>query len=117
MMTKELIIGSLGLALFIICPRMAGMVHIISKHSDVSLIHTALLGSILSIPLVLVIVLVFSRYGVWGALAFCIVTDIGAAFFMTELSVRAGIETFIIALFVIFGVKMAPYITNLFIKL
>ncbi|MGD9160854.1 MAG: hypothetical protein PVG39_20715 [Desulfobacteraceae bacterium] len=115
-MTKELLIGSIGLALFIICPRMAGMVHIISKHSNAPLFQTALLGSIISIPLVLVIVLVFDKYGLWGALAFCIITDLGAAFFMKELSIKAGIETFIIAVFVILGVKMAPVLTNLFIK-
>ncbi|WP_024336050.1 hypothetical protein [Desulfotignum balticum] len=115
-MTKELMVGSIGLALFIICPRMAGMVHIISKHSNASLIYTALLGSVMSVPLVLVIVLVFGKYGLWGALAFCIITDLGAAFFMKELSIKAGIETFIIAMFVILGVKVAPYLTNIFIK-
>ena len=113
-MTKELMIGSLGLSLFIICPRMAGMVHIISRHSNVSLMQTALLGSILSIPLVLLIVLVFGRFGVMGALAFCIITDIGAAFMMKQLSLKAGLETFIIALFVILGVKTAPLIAGLF---
>ncbi len=115
-MTKELMIGSIGLALFIICPRMAGMVHIISKHSNASLMQTALLGSVLSIPLVLLIVLVFGRYGLWGALAFCILTDLGAALFMKQLSLKAGVETFIIAVFVILGVKVAPLITNLLIK-
>lgn len=115
-MSKELMMGSIGLALFIICPRMAGMVHIISKHSNSSLIVTALLGSVMSIPLVLVIVLVFAKYGLWGSLAFCIVTDLGAAFCMKELSIKAGIETFIIAIFVILGVKAAPYLTDIFIK-
>jgi len=115
-MTKELMVASIGMALFIICPRMAGMVHIISKHSNVPLMQTAFLGSMMSIPLVLLIVLVFSRYGLWGALAFCVMTDLGAAFFMKELSLKAGIETFIIAVFVILGVKVAPLITNVFIR-
>ena len=115
-MTKELMVGSIGLALFIICPRMAGMVHLISKYSNVSLVQTALLGSVLSIPLVLVIVLIFGKYGVWGALTFCIITDLGAALFMKELSLKAGVETFIIALFVILGVKTAPFITSLLVK-
>jgi hypothetical protein len=115
-MCKALMLGSIGLALFIVCPRMAGMVHIIAKHSQVSLIHTALFGSILSIPLVLAIVLIFAKFGLWGALAFCVFTDLGAAFIMKELSIKAGIETFIIAVFVIVGVKIAPYIVNVFIR-
>jgi hypothetical protein len=115
-MTKELMIGSIGLALFIVCPRMAGMVHIIAKHSNVSLVYTALFGSILSIPLVLAIVLIFAKFGLWGALAFCVFTDLGAAFIMKELSIRVGIETFIIAIFVIIGVKVAPHLVSLLMK-
>ena len=115
-MPKELLISGIALALFIICPRMAGMVYIIAKHSHVSLIYTALFGSIVTIPLVIAMVLVFAKFGLWGALAFCILTDFGAAFVMKEISIRAGIETFIIAIFVIIGVKVAPFITNIFIK-
>ena len=115
-MTKELIMASIGMSLFIICPRMAGMVNIIAKNSQVSLVYTALFGTILSIPLVVAMVLIFAKFGIWGALAFCVLTDLGAAFFMKEISLKAGIETLIIAIFVIIGVKMAPYITNIFIK-
>jgi hypothetical protein len=115
-MPKDLWIASIGLALFIVCPRMAGMVHIIAKYSQVSLIWTAILGTIIAIPLVLVMVLVFGKFGVWGALAFCIMTDFGAAYFMKEISINAGIETLVIAIFVIIGVKMAPSITGLFVK-
>jgi hypothetical protein len=114
---RELIVGSVGLSLFIICPRMAGMVHLISKHSESSLMLTALIGSILSIPLVLVIVLVFAKFGVAGALIFCIITDVLAALVMKDLSVAAGIETFVIALFVVIGVKVAPLITSIFVKI
>jgi len=115
-MPKDLVISSLGLALFIICPRMAGMVYIIARHSQVSLVYTALFGSIVAIPLVVAMVLVFAKFGLWGALAFCIVTDLGAAFVMKEISIRAGIETLVIAMFVIIGVKVAPFITNVFMK-
>jgi hypothetical protein len=115
-MSKELLVSSIGLGLFIICPRMAGMVYVIAKHSQVSLVYTALFGSILAIPLVVVMVLIFAEFGLWGALGFCILTDLGAAFVMKEISIRAGIETLVIALFVIAGVKVAPFITNLFMK-
>ena len=120
-MNRELIIASIGLSLFIICPRMAGMVHIISKNSSVNLYLTALYGTIIAIPLVLAMVWVFSISGVflgpknavWGALAFCILTDIVAALFMKEISFRAGVETIVIAVFVVFGVKAAPYVTKI----
>ncbi len=123
-MTKELLIASTGLALFIICPRMAGMVHIIKKFSGVPLYQTALLGGIIALPMIVLMVWVFSKSGtlfgpqnaVWGALAFCVLTDILSAFFMKEISVRAGIETLVIAIFVIIGVKAAPYVTNIFFE-
>lgn len=115
-MIRELFIASMGLSLFIICPRMAGMVHIISKHSRASLLYTALYGTVMAIPLVLLMVLIFGKFGVWGALAFCVLTDILSALFMKEISLRAGIETIVIALFVILGVRVAPYIGRLFVK-
>jgi hypothetical protein len=115
-MLKNMLIPSLGLALFIVCPRMAAMVYIVAKNSAASLISTALLGSIGAIPLILIMVMIFAKFGLWGALAFCVLTDLGAALVMKQISIRAGIETFIVALFVIIGVKVAPYISNMFIK-
>ncbi len=41
------------------------------------------------------------------ALAFCVITDFAAAFAMREISMKAGMETLIIALFVLLGVKVA----------
>ncbi len=115
-MPRDLLISSVGLALFIVCPRMAGMVCVIAKHSQVSLVYTALFGSIVAIPLVIVMVLVFAKFGLWGALAFCVLTDLGAAFVIKEISIRAGIETFVIAMFVIIGVKVAPFVANALMK-
>ena len=69
-MLKDLLIASIGLALFIVCPRMAGMVYIIAKHSQLSLIYTALFGAIISIPLVLAMVLIFVKFGSGGLLLF-----------------------------------------------
>ena len=116
-MTKELLISSIGLSLFIVCPRIAGMVNIIAKETQVSLVYVALLGSILAIPLIIITVLIYGKFGLWGALAFCILTDLGAAFIMKSLSVSAGIETFVIAMFLIIGVKVAPYITNILVRI
>ena len=114
-MERQLLISSLGLALFIICPRMAGMVYVIAKNSHVSLVYTALFGTVIAIPLVIAMVLIFARFGLWGALAFCVLTDLAAAFVMKDISIRAGLETLVIAVFVIIGVRLAPYITNMFL--
>ena len=43
-------------------------------------------------------------------------TDLGAALMMKQVSFRAGLETLVIAVFVVIGVKTAPYICNLFIR-
>jgi len=112
-MPRDLIIGSTALAMFIICPRMAAMVHIISKHSHVSVYLSAFLGSLMAVPFVLVMVFMFDRFGIWGALAFCVLTDLVSAFIIKEVSIRAGIETLVIAFFVIVGVKVAPLLSEL----
>lgn len=84
-MTKELLITGLSFGLFVICPRMAGMTHIISKHSSVSMVTTVLLGLAVSVPIILLMVIVFGKFGVFGALTFCVITDLGAAWLMKEI--------------------------------
>jgi len=111
-MQKQFFLSSLALALFIICPRMAGMVYMLSRHTNVPLLTTTLMGSIIAIPFILMMVYIFAKYGLYGALAFCILTDFASAVLMQQISMKAGLETFIIALFVIIGVKLAPYISN-----
>ncbi len=66
-MLKELLIAGVSFGLFVVCPRMAGMMHIINKHTNVSMSITVLLGIIISIPILLLMVFTFSKFGVWGA--------------------------------------------------
>lgn len=108
----ELLISSFAFGLFIVCPRMAGMMHIINKHSKASILRTVVIGTLLSIPILLVMVLVFSYFGIWGAVLLCVGTDFAATFIMKEISKRAALETLIIALFVIIGVKIAPIVSQ-----
>jgi len=115
-MSKELLMASLGFGLFVVCPRMAGMMHIIHQNSKVPMIATVLLGILISVPIMLLMVYVFGKFGIWGALAICVGTDLTAALIMKNISIRAGIETFIVALFVIAGVKIAPMISKIFVK-
>ena len=108
---KELFIASIAFALFILCPRMAGMTNIISNASSVNIIKVAIFGTILALPLIICMCLIFKGYGLVAALIFCVITDFAAAFTMKEISMRAGIETLIIALFVILGVKVASAVS------
>ena len=113
-MSKELLLTATAFGLFVVCPRMAGMTHILKTRSQTPMIATVLLGVLVSIPLLLLMLFVFSKAGVWGALAVCVATDLGAALLMREISFSAGIETLIIAVFVITGVKTAPLISGMF---
>lgn len=56
---------------------------------------------------IIVMTLIFQRYGLVAALTFCVITDFAAAFAMREIRLKAGVETLIIALFVLLGVKVA----------
>lgn len=117
MMTSEMFISSIAFGLFIVCPRMAGMMHVINKHSNASILRTVLVGTLISIPLLLLMVLAFGYLGVWGAIIICVLTDFAAALIMKEISKKAAVETFIIALFVIVGVKVAPMISGFIVGL
>lgn len=108
---KELIIASAAFALFILCPRMAGMTKVISDASGIELIKVVVFGTVVALPLIIAMALIFSRYGLIAALAFAIVTDFISALLMREISLKAGVETLITALFVIMGVKVASMVS------
>ena len=102
-MTREVIVSAFAFGFFVVCPRMAGMSHIIKSYSAAPMFLVALLGILVSVPLLFLMIFVSSKTGIWGALAVCVITDLAAALLMKEISMKAGIETFVIALFVIAG--------------
>jgi hypothetical protein len=79
------------------------------------MVATIMVGALASLRVLVFMVFVFSHWGVWGALAVCVLTDLGAAFVMKEISLRAGVETLVIAVFVIIGVRVAPHIARLIV--
>ncbi|MCB8964771.1 MAG: hypothetical protein H6536_07015 [Bacteroidales bacterium] len=115
-MDKNLLVTSIALAFFIICPRLAGIVHVVCKYSELPLIKTALIGSIIAIPLVLLMIWIYSKFGIIGALAFGVVTDLVSAYLLKSISIKASIDTLIIAVFVLVAVKVAPLISGAIIK-
>jgi len=109
---EQLLIVSMAFALFVVCSRMAGMTNVITNATQTNIIHVAIIGTIMSLPLVIAMVLIFKQYGLFAALGFCVLTDLGASLVMRQISFKAGLETFIIALFVIIGVKVASIISS-----
>lgn len=65
----------------------------------------------LALPLIILMAPIFKEYGLFAALLFCVVTDLMAAVVMNGISFKAGVETLIIALFVIVGVKVASMVS------
>ncbi|NCC73042.1 MAG: hypothetical protein EOM06_06555 [Sphingobacteriia bacterium] len=115
-MDRNLIYTAAAFALFIVCPRMAGMLNVVCKNSDLPLMKTTLIASVISIPLTLAMVWIFSKFGLAMAFAFCILTDVACALILKEVSLKAGIETIVIALFVFLAVKAAPHIAETIIR-
>ena len=109
-MTQSLV-ASVGFALFILCPRMAGMANVIANATKVNLVLVSVMGTLISLPLIVAMVFIFRQYGLWAALAFAVFTDVLAALVMGAIGWKASFETFVIALFVIAGVRVASLIT------
>jgi len=108
---NTLLIASAAFALFILCPRMAGMANVIANATKVNLVLVSVLGTLLSLPLIVAMVFIFRQYGLWAALAFAVLTDLLAALVMGAISWKSSFETFVIALFVIVGVKIATMLS------
>ena len=108
----KLLIAALAFAFFILCPRMAGITSIIANATNVDLVKLAILGSLISIPFVVAMVLIYTKYGLLAALGFTVLTDLLSALVIKEISIKAGIETLIVALFVIIGVRTATFVSK-----
>ena len=90
---------------------MAGMANVIANATKVNLVLVSVIGTLISLPLIVAMVFIFRQWGLWAALAFAVLTDVLAALVMGAISWKASFETFIIALFVIAGVRVASLIT------
>jgi len=104
---SQLLIAAVAFAFFILCPRMAGMASVIANASKVNLTLVAVVGTLISLPLIIAMVVVFQRYGLWAALALAVFTDVLAALIMGAISWKSSVETFVISLFVLLGVRVA----------
>ena len=108
---------SLAFALFIVCPRMAGMCAVISKIHQVNPYIISITGTILSTPLVVLLLYITINYGITLAIIFAAITDIIASLIIGTLNIKYAIEILIISTFVWAGVytatKTSPIITKI----
>ncbi len=98
-------------AFFIVCPRMAAMTNLIAKNFNVSIYWLVVWGTVVSIPLLLIMTWIIRQWGLLAGLGFAVFTDLLSALIMSSVSMKAAIETFIIAAFVIMGNRIAMWIT------
>ncbi len=103
-------IGAFGL--FIVCPRMAAMTNLIARNFQFSIYWLVIIGTLLSIPLLLIMTWVIRQWGLMAGLGFAILTDFLSALIISPISIKAGVETFIIALFVVAGNRISVWITG-----
>ena len=101
------IAASLAFAFFILCPRMVGMAAVLSEVRDVNPYAIVTYGTILAIPLMLLMYIVLKNFGATWAIALAVATDVGAAIFMGIHSWKATAQLAIIAIFVWIGILVA----------
>ena len=71
---------------------MAGITSIIANATNVDLVKLAILGSLISIPFVVAMVLIYTKYGLLAALGFAVLTDLLSALVIKEISIKAGVK-------------------------
>jgi len=112
-----LIVASVAFALYVTCPRMTAMIATESKMSGLNPILTVILGYILGIPLFLILLYTFQLLGVAATVLLAAIFDLGAALLLGSIDVKSGIELTIITVFVYAGIRLAPMITELILKI
>lgn len=103
-------LASASFAMFIVCPRMAAMTNICHRHVPCNLAVLVILGTLVSIPLLVIMVSILKSWGFVAALGFAVATDLLAALIMGIISRKAAVEILIISLFVITGSRLASWI-------
>jgi hypothetical protein len=113
MKINSLLISSIVFALYITCPRMTGMIATQAKTLDISPYYMIALGSVLGIPAFWLLYHVLSTHGVEAAVLTASALDMCAALILGSMSVKSGVELFIITLFVYIGMRVAPLVASL----
>lgn len=113
---KVFALASLAFALYVLCPRMAAMVVQESKLKGVSISAVIIAGTLLSIPLFILLAQVVVRIGIEWAIILAAAADLAAALLLGSVDLRVGIELLVITVFVYAGIRLAPLITKMILK-
>ncbi len=104
----------LAFSFFIVCPRMAAMTNILARSQAGGGIYTlVILGTVVSLPLLLLTAWAIRQWGLMAGLALAILTDLAASALLAGVDTKLALETLIIAGFVVAGNRVAMWVTSL----
>ena len=106
-MAKAELVACVAYAMFVVCPRLAAMTNIISSSAGLNTVRVVSLGTVIAFPIIIAMVYTVLKWGLMAGLALCVATDLLSALLMREISLKAGLETLVIALFVVLGNRVA----------
>ena len=107
------LVASLAFALFVMCPRLAGMCAAIADLKGLDPYLVAFLGTLMAAPLLALMMYLTLRCGVGAAIIAAVATDVAAALVMGTLDYRALVELLVIAAFIWVGVVVAKWAVRL----
>ncbi len=108
------LVSLLAFSFFIVCPRMAAMTNLLSRHTQGGGIYSLVaVGTVVSLPLLLLTAWAIRQWGLMAGLILAIVTDLAAAGLLASVNLKVALETLIIAAFVIAGNRIAVWVTSL----
>jgi len=110
---RNALIASLAFGLYVICPRMSAMIVQQVKVKGLNLYAIIVLGTLISIPLFVILSRITIRFGTGWAILFAAVGDVAAAALLGVIDPKTGVELAIITVFVYVGIRVAPVISNL----
>ncbi|MBW1730683.1 MAG: hypothetical protein JRJ75_07345 [Deltaproteobacteria bacterium] len=113
--TSAYIITIVAFAFFVLCPRLGAMTNLLEKNTNFPIYWLVILGTFGSIPLLLAMTWLIKQWGLMAGLGLAIFTDLIAAAILTSVSIKVALETFIIALFVVAGNKLATWVSTRFL--
>ncbi len=101
---------------FVVCPRLGAMTNLLEKNTDFPIYWLVIIGTFASIPLLMIMTWLIKQWGLMAGLGFAILTDLISAAILTSVSTKVAVETFIIAVFVVAGNKIAGWLTAHFMS-
>jgi len=110
-------IASFAFALYVTCPRMTAMIATEAKLYKINPLIVIVLGCILGIPLFMALFYTLKYLGLEAAIILAALFDFMAALLLGKLSLKLGIELLIITTFVYVGIRLAPILTDLILKI